>query len=72
MQGIANQSDLMNRKLRALEFEISSQSELIDRKFDSLIKIMNELREIHKAQLEMQRGAAEAIRRSATANPQDA
>jgi hypothetical protein len=76
VQGIANQSDLLNRlvnrqsdltdqRLRALEAEISSQSDVLGRKLDTLIKVMNELREVQKAQLTMQRSAAEAIQQSA-------
>jgi hypothetical protein len=82
VQGIANQSDLLNRLLCRQAELISQQSELINhrlravesdndklgRKFDTLIKIMNELREIHKAQLTMQRSAAEAIKQSANPN----
>ena len=76
VQGIANQSDLINRlvsrqselitqRLRAVEAEISSQSDVLGRKLDTLIKVMNELREVQKAQLTMQRSAAEAIQQSA-------
>jgi hypothetical protein len=68
VQGIANQSDLINQRLHAVEAEISSQSDLLGRKLDTLIKIMNELREVHKAQLAMQRSAAEAIKQSANPN----
>ena len=73
VQGIANQSDLINQTVRlinsfAVEAEISSQSDLLGRKLDTLIKIMNELREVHKAQLTMQRSAAEAIKQSANPN----
>jgi Methyltransferase domain len=68
VQGIANQSDLINQRLHAVEAEISSQSDLLGRKLDTLIKIMNELREVHKAQLTMQRSAAEAIKQSANPN----
>jgi hypothetical protein len=76
VQGIANQSDLINRlvnrqsdlinqRLRAVEAEISSQSDVLGRKLDTLIKVMSELREVQKAQLTMQRSAAEAIQQSA-------
>jgi hypothetical protein len=79
VQGIANQSDLINRlinrqselinqRLRAVEAEISGQSDMLGRKLDTLIKIMNELREVHKAQLTMQRSAAEAFKQSANPN----
>ena len=68
VQGIANQSDLINQRLHAVEAEISSQSDLLGRKLDTLIKVMNELREVHKAQLAMQRSAAEAIKQSANPN----
>ena len=65
---INHQSDLINQRLRAVEAEISSQSDLLGRKLDTLIKVMNELREVHKAQLTMQRSAAEAIKQSANPN----
>ena len=65
---INHQSDLINQRLRAVEAEISRQSDVLGRKLDTLIKVMNELREIHKAQLTMQRSAAEAIKQSANPN----
>jgi hypothetical protein len=51
---------------------ISNQSELLNRKLSTLIEITHELREIHKEQLDMQRNAAEAIRRSTMRVPESA
>lgn len=64
--GIASQSDLINRKFDAVIAGIANQSDLINRKFEALTKAINELREIQRAQLMMQRSAAEEIRKVAT------
>ena len=66
IEAIAKQSDVIHRKLGAIEAEVSNQSDMIGRKLDSLIKVMNELREIQKVQLATQRTAAEAIKGSIT------
>jgi hypothetical protein len=46
---------------------IANQADMIRRKFDALTRVMYELREIQKAQLAMQRQAAEMIRQLAAA-----
>lgn len=66
IEAIAKQSDVIHRKLGAIEAEVSNQSDMMSRKLDSLIKVMNELREIQKVQLATQRTAAEAIKSSIT------
>jgi hypothetical protein len=68
--GIASQSDLLNRKFDALIAGIANQSDLINRKFEALTKAISELGEIQKAQLMMQRSAAEEIRKVAAAERQ--
>jgi hypothetical protein len=62
VEGISNQSDLLNRKIDAIVEGIGNQSDLIRRKLDALNRVMHELREIQKAQLAMQRQAADMIR----------
>jgi hypothetical protein len=44
VRGIANQSDLLNRKFDAILAGIANQSDLINRKLEVLIQIMDELR----------------------------
>jgi hypothetical protein len=64
--GIASQSDLLSRKFDAVIEGIANQSDLINRKFEALTKAVSELREVQKAQLAMQRSAAEEIRKAVT------
>jgi len=75
-RAIANQTDLINDKTNVIAEAIANQSDLIRRKCDSmnknletLVNVMTELRQIQKAQLLMQRNAAEAIKQSTAAAP---
>lgn len=68
-QHVVHQSDLLDHKMEAIIEGIANQSDLIRRKLDALNRVMHELREIQKAQLAMQRQAAETIREFAAAAP---
>jgi ABC-type transporter Mla subunit MlaD len=48
VQGIANQSDLLNRKLEAIFVGIANQSDLINRRLEVLVQILDKLRQIEK------------------------
>ena len=73
---VANQTDLINDKTNVIAEAIANQSDLIRRKCDAmnknlelLVNVMSELRQIQKAQLMMQRSAAEAIKQSTASAP---
>lgn len=68
-EGIANQSDLMNQKISVLSMAVANQSDLMRQKLDALIRVVSELRQIQKAQLMMQRDAAEVIRQFGSTGP---
>ncbi len=60
-EGVANQSHLINEKMNELTVGVANQSNLMRQKLDALLRVMYELREIQKAQLTMQREAADVI-----------
>ena len=66
-EGIANQTVLLG-KTGAIADGIANQTDLMRQKLDALIRVVSELRQIQKAQLMMQRDAAEVIRQFGSAD----
>lgn len=69
---VVHNSDATAYNSDAIVQGIANQSDMIRRKLDALNRVMHELREIQKAQLAMQRQAAEAIRQVWATSPNPA